>query len=185
MKTYPDEVMDMLNSGYIRECHTVDVALDFPLRFTDAGFDVSQGGLKYRASAAFQGLDQLASAAEMRVSEITLSFSMTDVAVTAAILSGDYYKRKVTFQRMFLREDNSVIFSEVIWRGSVTGSSTDDNDSQISLSVASRWAEYESVNAWRSTPLSHKKRAGSDDDAMKWAAAAADTVYWGGKAGAA
>ena len=183
MKTYPKAVLDMLESGIIRRAHLLSFELDTPFYFTDVGFDIEHQGKNYRSSGEFIGLDSLSRHAEMRVGEVTFSFAMSNAAITATILGTDVYKRRVSIHRAYLSENNDILHLESVWRGSVTGRSDNDKDATIQLKAASRWAEFERANAWRTTPKSHHRRY-PDDDAFKHAAKAAETIYWAGKAGA-
>ncbi|MCG6373148.1 DUF2163 domain-containing protein, partial [Vibrio fluvialis] len=76
MKAYPPNVLAMLQSGLIRQAHLLRLDLATPLAFTDAGFDIEYGGILYRVSSSFQGLDNIKRSAEIKVSEVKLGFSM-------------------------------------------------------------------------------------------------------------
>ena len=182
MKIFPQAVLDQLSSGLIRRVHLLRFDLDNPFYFTDAGIEIEVGGITYKSSGAFKGIDSLTRHAEMRVGEVNFAFSLANRAITQTILGTDVYKRSVSISRAFLDENYQVIHVEPIWRGNVTGKSDDDKQGQVVLKVASRWAEFERINVWRTSPTSHKKRH-TDDDAFKYAAKASETIYWAGKAG--
>lgn len=182
MKIFPQAVLDQLRSGLVRRVHLLRFDLDNPFYFTDAGIEIEVGGITYKPSGAFKGIDSLTRHAEMRVGEVNFGFSMADRAITQTILGTDVYKRSVSIARAFLDENYQVIHVEPIWSGKVTGKSDDDSSGQVVLKVATRWAEFERVNAWRSTPISHQKRH-PNDDCFKYAAKASETIYWAGKAG--
>ncbi|MCG6268315.1 DUF2163 domain-containing protein [Vibrio furnissii] len=183
MKAYPPKVLAMLQSGLIRQAHLLRLDLDTPLAFTDAGFDIEYGGILYRVSSSFQGLDNIKRSAEIKVSEVKLGFSMASDSMVALLLGGNIYQRKVTMLRAFLDDDNTVMHAEPLWSGTISGRSDDDSKAQVQLTVSSRWAKFESVNAWRTTPSSHQRRR-PGDECFKYAAKASETTYWGGKAGA-
>lgn len=182
MKTYPQPVLDMLESGIISYSYLLSFELDTPFYFTDGGFDIEYGDKTYQASGAFHGLDKIVRHAEMRVGEIKFAFSMTNAAITQTILGTDVYKRPVTILRAHLSHSNQVLYAEPVWRGKVTGKSDNDSRAQIELRAASRWSEYEKANVWRTSPNSHAKRI-ENDDPFKYAAKAAETIYWAGTAG--
>ncbi|WGY45028.1 DUF2163 domain-containing protein [Vibrio sp. ABG19] len=184
MKSYPQSVVDMLASRLVSYVYLVKFSLENELTFTSGGHDIEYGGSVYQASGSFQGLDSLNRTAEMRVSEVKFGFSMADPAIVATILGTDVFKREVRVERAYLSQTTGeVLFVERVWSGTVVGKSDDDSDGQIQLTAASRWSQFERTNTWRTSPHSHKKRH-SEDEAMKYAAMASNTVYWAGKAGA-
>lgn len=67
MKVLPQAVLDQLQSGVIRRVHLLRFDLPNPFYFTDAGIEIEAGGITYKPSAAFEGLDTLTRHAEMRV----------------------------------------------------------------------------------------------------------------------
>ncbi|MDK2679273.1 DUF2163 domain-containing protein [Vibrio vulnificus] len=182
MKILPQSVVEQLDRGYVIVAHLVKFDLENPFYFTDAGFDIEHGGLKYVSSGAFLGLDKLTRHAEIRVGEVKFAFSMTNQAIVQTILGTDVYKRPVTVMRCHLSEGYKVLHVEPVWRGKVVGKGDNDDRAQIELKAASRWAEYEKANVWRTSPMSHAKRI-PNDNPFKFAAKAAETIYWAGKAG--
>lgn len=183
MKNLPANVVEMLESGYIKQVYAIHFAFDTPLAFADAGHDIEHNGITYTASGSFQGLDQLQTTAEMRVGEMTVGFSLADQGVSAIIFGSETYNRKCTVVRMYLDDMGDVFHVEHVWQGKVTGQTTSDEDGTVSLTVGSRWAAFEKANTWRTTDFSHKRRF-PNDEAMKFASSAEETIYWAGEAGA-
>ncbi|KYN90556.1 hypothetical protein ATY35_09705 [Vibrio cidicii] len=182
MKNYPQSVIKQMETGHLIPAYLLAIELSIPVYFTSAGFDIELGGKKYVSSATFQGLDKIVRHAEMRVGEIKLAFSMTDSAITQLILGTDVYKRPVNILRVNLSDTYQILHVEPIWRGHITGKSDTDERAQIELRAASRWSEYEKANVWRTSRNSHAKRV-DNDDPFKYAAKAAETIYWAGTAG--
>lgn len=184
MKVFPPNVLAMLESKRVIYAYLLRFDLDTTFSFTSAGHDIDHGGVTYQADGAFQGLDSLACHAEIRVAEVKFAFSMANPAIMAVILGTDVLKRRITIERAYLNgETGEVLFVEHVWSGTVVGKSDDDNTAQIQLTAASRWAQFERVNTWRTTPHSQQQRH-AGDQCFKYAAMAAQTVYWAGKAGA-
>ncbi|AUL97499.1 hypothetical protein BOO22_14795 [Vibrio cidicii] len=182
MKTLPDAVVEQLEKGHVIVAYLFAFDLVNPFYFTDGGFDIEYGGKTYQASGAFHGLDKIVRHAEMRVGEVKFAFSMTNAAITQTILGTDVYKRPVTVLRAHLSDTYQILHVEPVWRGKVTGKSDNDSRAQVELRAASRWSEYEKANVWRTSPNSHAKRI-ENDDPFKYAAKAAETIYWAGTAG--
>ncbi|WP_165311055.1 DUF2163 domain-containing protein [Vibrio ziniensis] len=183
MKVFPSEVLIMLQSRLISYSYLLRFELETVFAFTSAGHDIEHDGITYQADGTFQGLDSLSRHAEMRVAEVKFGFSMANQAVMSVILGSNVMKRRITIERAYLnRETGEVMFVEQVWSGTVVGKSDDDGNSQIQLTAASRWSQFERTNTWRTTPHSHKKRY-SDDECFKYAAKASETIYWAGTAG--
>ncbi|MCG6227108.1 MULTISPECIES: DUF2163 domain-containing protein [Vibrio] len=184
MKVFPPEVLAMLESKLVTYAYLLRFDLDTMFSFTSAGHDIEHGGITYRSSGTFQGLDSLSRHAEMRVAEVKFGFSMADPAIMAVILGTEVLKRRITVERAYLnRETGEIMFVEHVWMGTVVGKSDDDGNTQIQLTAASRWSQFERLNTWRTTPHSQQQRH-DGDQCFKYAAMAAQTVYWAGKAGA-
>lgn len=178
MKSYPQAVLDMLDSGIVNYCYGLKMEFQSPILFTDAGFVVTDGGDSYTPASEFEGIEDFEKVADMEISEVVLNFSMLSGTMPAITYSDNFYQKKVSLKRFFLDDNNQVIHSEVVWKG-LTKQSGDD-ESTLSIAVTNHWGAFNNSNVWRTTPASHKRRY-PDDECFKYAHKAGETLLWGGE----
>ncbi|MCV6604222.1 MAG: hypothetical protein OIF34_02885, partial [Porticoccaceae bacterium] len=139
MYNYPKPILDKIQSGQVTRAQTLHLALYQPIYLTDAGHDISHNGNTYYATGLVQGIGKTSRDIDSKVGEVTISFSMADPAVVAAIYGSDYHKRRVTYGSAILDPQGRVIHWRQIWHGYISHANTDtglDNPT-LNLVVAS------------------------------------------------
>lgn len=181
MKTYPPAVEAMIESGQVIVGHYVKLDFTTPLMVTDLGFDLEADSESYNATGMFQGMEELTRKAQMSVTELSMAFSMADQVIQSIVLGQSYHGTPVTIGRTFLDDNNQPLHVERIWSGRITNYSDDDKKALLNFTIKNVWFDFEMVNSWRTTLDSHQRRY-PGDRCFKYAAKAAETIYWAGTA---
>jgi len=179
MKTYPQSVLDMFESGNVKYAYLLSIEFDqITVRYTNAGFTVNYNGNDYIDSPQLNGISELSRNANMTVTELQVNLSLANNPAANAVYLSSIYNTPVNVERVFLDENNQSIHSENVWKGKVASYADSDEDLLLTLNVSNIWADFDSSNPWRTTPSSHKRRF-ADDNCFKFAAKASEVVYWG------
>ena len=178
MKNYPQGVLDMINSGHVNHAYLMTIYFSTPVHFTNAGFDIAEGGNTYISSSELEGIGELSTSSGMVVSELQINISMINSASANAIYTSEIHNTKVLITRAFLNENNDIIHTEKVWNGLVTSYADSDDELLLTLNVSNYWASFGNSNPWRTTPNSQKRRH-PNDECFKFAAKASDVVFWG------
>lgn len=177
MKTFDQTTLDVIESGVIRTCHLLEINFDTPIYFCDAGFQIVDDGKTY-IPEELTGIDEFSRNAQLEIAEMAINFSMLSGAIPALGLGQNFLGRKVTIQHAILNDNNEIVRKDIRWRGMTKRYS--DNESIASFDVVNYFGGNSSVNPWRTTPNSHKKRH-PNDECFKFAKDADKIILWGGK----
>lgn len=165
-------------------CHLIRIELanSTIIRLTDAGFGVVWNGEVFDANGLLIGMDSPKFTSDIRVGEISLAFSAADQSLVALMLGTNQINRYVNVYRAFLNSQGQVIPDPVLlhtWL--ITSFDVSDNKKspQISVSMASEWADFEKPAGRRSTDAS-QQRIYPGDKGMEFAGQVKKDLKWGG-----
>lgn len=178
MKTYPQAVLDMIDSGFVSHAYLMTISFDAAIRFANTSFDITHDNNTYISSSELVGVSELSTGSSNLVSELQVNINILNSVTASAIYTSDIYNTKVLIERAFLNDNNEVIHTEKVWDGLVTSYADSDDELLLTLNVSNYWASFGNVNPWRTTPSSQHRRH-PNDECFKFAAKASEVVYWG------
>lgn len=165
-------------------CHLIrlDLADNTVVRLTDSGFDVNSEGEEFLANGLLLGMDAPTFSADLRVGEIGLAFTAADQSMLALMMGKNQINRYVHIYRAYLTDQGKAIPSPILlhtWL--ITSFSVDDGKgaAEISVSMASEWADFEKPAGRRSTDAS-QQRIYPGDKGLEFAGQVKKDIKWGG-----
>lgn len=165
-------------------CHLIrlELANNTVIRLTDAGFDINNSGEIFNANGLLLGLDAPKFTSDLRIGEINLAFTAADQSILALMLGYNQINRYVYVYRAYLNSDGTVIPSPILlhtWLITKFDNADSKGSTQINVSMASEWADFEKPAGRRSTDAS-QQRIYPGDKFMEFAGQIKKDLKWGG-----
>lgn len=164
-------------------CHLIKMELaNTTIFLTDNAFPVVWLGQTYEANGLLLGMDSPSFSTEIRIGEISLAFTAADQSMVALVLGANQINRYVKIHRAYLNENGAVIPDPILLHSwlIVSPDITDQKDSaQITLALASEWADFEAVRGRRTTDNS-QQRFFQGDKGFEFSALINNDLKWGG-----
>lgn len=165
-------------------CHLIRIELanNTVLRFTDSGFDINWQGETFNANGLLLGLDDPSFTSELRIGEISLSFTAADQGIVALMLGTNQINRPVYIYRAYLTPFGQVMPDPMLLHAwLITGADvSDDTDSATcTVRMASEWADFEAPRGRRTTQNS-QVRFYPQDKGLEFATQVKKDIKWGG-----
>ncbi|HAT42349.1 MAG TPA: hypothetical protein DCS87_11625 [Rheinheimera sp.] len=151
--------------------------------FTDAGYDITYNGDVYQANGLLLGMEAPKFTNELRVGEISVTFSAADQSVLAMVLNNSQVNRYVHIYRAYLGTSLQVIANPILlhsWLITDASVSSDRKDAEITVSMASEWADFEAPRGRRTTDAS-QRRFYPNDRGLEFATQVKKDIKWGGE----
>ncbi len=151
--------------------------------FTDAGYDITWNGDTYLANGMLLDLEAPKFTTELRVGEISVTFSAADQSVLAMVLGESQVNRYVHVYKALLDTSMQLIPNPFLLHSwLITGCSVeaDRKSAEITVSMASEWADFEAPRGRRTTDAS-QRRFYSADRGFEFAAQVSKSLKWGGQ----
>lgn len=153
-----------------------------PVCFTDAGYDITFGGNTYLANGLLLGMDSPKFTSELRIGEISVSFGAADQSVLALLLNTSQINRYVHVHRAILTASMQVIPDPILlhsWLITDVSISSDRGTAEVSVSMASEWADFEAPRGRRTTDAS-QRRFFPSDRGFEFSGQVKKEIKWGG-----
>ena len=159
------------------------VKIDFTsaVYVTDYAHDITHNSTTYEAGGHLLGIAPISETSEVSVGSITISLSGVQQAHISTLLSGGYIDRLVIISRVVLNDAGAVIGNPItVYDGLISHYSINESDtsSEISLTIASHWANFE-LKTGRKTNDSSQQMFFSGDLGMQFSGLMTKDVKWG------
>jgi len=179
-RTIHSSTLAKLASNTFQTALLVKVDFSTPLYITDNAYDITYGGNVYQAGGHFLGLSDIKETADLKVGTATILMSGVDQAYIAAILAGTYLNRQVLVNRVVLETGAIVGDPIVAFDGRLAHFSIADTDgsSQVQLTVAGHWADFEGKKG-RASNDNSQQSVFSGDLGMQFSAQLVRNISWG------
>lgn len=151
---------------------------------TDYGVSLTDTNTRvYSQSADIIEIDGVSESGALKVNSFTLTLSGANQVFIAAFLQNDYIDKEVVIKRAIVDGDDNVVDSFFFFVGRiVTYSITDtERESNISLSIASHWADFEKIKN-RRTNQNSQQMYFPNDVGFEYASKITKDLRWGRKA---
>jgi len=149
--------------------------------YTDHFKDISFGGNTYQASSLLLGVSDASETSEVAVNDLVLKFSGADQTMISLFLNYDYMNKQAFVYRGFLDSSQALIsdpfllFDGRIENFNITET---DNTSEVAISIASHWADFDKI-AGRKTNTNSQKLFFSTDKGFDYASQSVKEIKWG------
>lgn len=166
-------------------CHLIrmELANNTVLRFTEAGFDINWNGEIFDANGLLLGVDAPNFTTELRIGEISLSFTAADQSILALMLGTNQVNRPVYIYRAYLTPFGQVMPDPILlhaWLINADPDIVDDTDgSTCTTRMSSEWADFEAPRGRRTTNNS-QIRYYPNDKGLEFATQVKKEIKWGG-----
>lgn len=153
----------------------IDLAYDSPTA-PDAGINT------YLAQGLFLNYGDIIESSDVRVNTLELQFTAVDPTMVAVLLNNDYIDKRVVLYRCVLQDDYSFTSNDVytIFDGRITGWNIreENKTANVTLAVASQFADFNRTNGRRTNPASQNLHFPSDRG-MDFSPQIVKDIRWG------
>lgn len=161
--------------------HLVSIDFSAPVYLTDHAYDISHGGNDYVSSSHLLGLSPVNETGESQASTFTINLSGVEQSFISTLLSENYIDRAVTISRIILNSAGVIVGNPIpLYSGRMDGFAIKDDNktSQINLSVASHWSDFEKESG-RRTNHNGQQIHFAGDKGFKFASDTVKDIKWG------
>jgi len=154
---------------------SIDLDYDSPTA-PDAGSNT------YLAQGQFLGFGSVSETRDIRVSNISISFTAVDYTTLAYVLNNEYIDRRVVLYRAVLNDDYELDSTKVFqyFDGRINDFTISESPqtATLTLKISSQFADYERINGRRTNSTS-QNRFFSTDRGMDFAPQIQTDIKWG------
>lgn len=184
------DLITSLNQRKLRIIELIELHLSTPVYFTNGHIDVDYdsatapdaGTNTYLAQGQFISLGGISETTDIRVNAMAITFTAVDLTTAALVLNNDYIDRRVVAYRMVLNDDYSYNSDHVFqyFDGTISSFSISEspNTANLTLKVASQFADYERTNGRRTNSTS-QQRYFSGDVGLDFSPQIQTEIKWG------
>lgn len=180
MRGLSQTIIDELQSDSVKTCHLVELKLPTAQYLTDNGFNVDYDSNTYQANGYLLDIDALKESKDLRVNSIDIELTAVNQTFVSLFLNNDWINREVVIRRAVLGDDGSLTGQFIIFNGQITEFQVTEQDdtAEMTLSVASHWADFERTNG-RLTNNNSQQYHFSGDLGFQYAANSIRDIKWG------
>lgn len=149
--------------------------------YTDHYKNITFNSNTYVASSLFLGLSEVTESSEVAVNSLTLKFTGADQTIISLFLNNDYMDKVVNVYRGFLDDSQALISSPfLLFEGRIENFNIDEDEtsSNVLISVASHWADFDKVRS-RRTNTNSQKLYFPTDKGFDYASQSVRDIKWG------
>ena len=149
--------------------------------YTDHYKNISYDGNTYVSSSLFLGASEATESSEIGVNNLVLRFSGADQTIISLFLNNDYMDKRAWVYRGFLDENQALINHPfLLFDGRIENLSIeeDNNNSTVSISIASHWADFDKIKG-RKTNTNSQALHFPTDVGFDYASQTAKDIKWG------
>lgn len=159
----------------------VELNLSSVIRLTDYYRDVTYNSESYEAGGSFLQVDSTTETGQLEVNEINVLFSNVTDQVRSLVESGEFTDKKVEIYIAYFDANESIVGAVNYFTGKIRNVSIqeDINDTTLSLTVASHWANW-NLTKGRHFSDESQQLAHSGDKGLEFASQNRADVRWGG-----
>jgi len=150
---------------------------------TDYGVSLTDTDARpYTHGADIIEIDGVTESGALKVNSFTLTLTGADKTYISAFLQNDYIDKRVLIKRAIVDATDTVTASFVFFDGRIVTYQVQDNDqsSEISLDIASHWADFEKIKN-RRTNLNSQQVYFPSDMGFQYASKITKDLRWGRK----
>ena len=150
-------------------------------RFTDHYKDIVYDANTYTSSSLLLGVSDVSESNEVAVDSITVAFTGTDQTIISLLLNNDYMDKEAEIYKGFLDSSQALIADPfLLFKGRIESFAIqeDAKSSQVSVSIASHWSDFEKQKG-RKTNTNSQELFFSGDVGFDFASQSVQDIKWG------
>ena len=180
MRGLDSNVITALQSDSINTCHLIELKLPTPQYLTDNGFDIDYSSNTYVANGYLLDFDASKESKDLRVNSLDIELTAVNQTFISLFLNNNWINRQVIIRRAVLSDSGSIIGTFIIFDGQITEFEVTEQDdsAEMTLSVASHWADFERTNG-RLTNNNSQQFHFSGDLGFQYSANSIRDIKWG------
>ena len=175
------DVITELAKDAFNMAHLVTIDFSTTVFLTDYAHDITYGGNEYSSSSHLLALSQVNETSESKVGSFTINLSSVEQSFVSILLSENYIDREVIISRVILDSTGTIIGAPIaLYNGRIDGFAIKDDNisSQINLSTASHWSDFEKESG-RRTNHNGQQIYFPGDKGFEFASSAVKDIKWG------
>lgn len=180
MRGLDSSVITELQSDSINTCHLIELKLPIPQYLTDNGFELDFNAKTYQANGYLLDIDSPKESTDLRVNSLDIELTGVNRTFISLFLNDDWINRQVIIRRAILSDSGSIVGTFIIFDGQITEFEVTEQDdsAEMTLSVASHWADFERTNG-RLTNNNSQQFHFSGDLGFQYSANSIRDIKWG------
>lgn len=150
-------------------------------RFTDHYKDITYDSNTYSTSSLLLGVSDVSESAEVAVDSLTVVFTGADQTIISLLLNNDYMDKEAEIYKGFLDSSQALISDPfLLFKGRIESFAIEEdaNRSQVSVSIASHWSDFEKVKG-RKTNTNSQQLYFSGDVGFDYSSQSITDIKWG------
>jgi hypothetical protein len=150
-------------------------------RYTDHYKDISYDGNTYTASSLLLGVSDVGENNEVAVDSITVAFTGADQTIISLLLNNDYMDKEAEIYKGFLDSSQALISDPfLLFKGRIESFAIEEdvNNSQVSVSIASHWSDFEKEKG-RKTNTNSQQLFFANDVGFDFSSKSVQQIKWG------
>ena len=150
-------------------------------RFTDHYKDITYDTNTYTASSLLLGVSDVGENNEVAVDSITVAFTGADQTIISLLLNNDYMDKEAEIYKGFLDSSQALIADPfLLFKGRIESFSIEEDatNSQVSVSIASHWSDFEKEKG-RKTNTNSQQLFFAGDVGFDYSSKSVQQIKWG------
>jgi len=189
-RNIPAALQSKLEAKTVFVADLIEMHFSTPLYFTTTNINLQYdsptapdaGTNTYLAQGLFLNYGDIIENSDLRVGTLELNFTAVDPTMVAVLINNDFIDKRVVLYRAVLGSDYSFTDDDVftIFDGRISGwaISEEQNTANVSLSVASFFADFNRTNGRRTNPASQNLYF-PNDRGMDFSPQIVKDIRWG------
>tara|TARA_R100001377_G_scaffold8546_1_gene4466 strand:+ start:52 stop:606 length:555 start_codon:yes stop_codon:yes gene_type:complete len=177
------DVITELAKDAFNMAHLVSIDFSTPVYLTDYSHDIVFSNNTYSSSSHLLGMADVNETSDAQIGTFTINLSGVNQTFIAILLSENYIDRGVVISRAILNSAGAIIGVPIpLYKGRIDGFAIKDDKStsQINLSTASHWSDFEKESG-RRTNHNSQQIFFPGDKGFEFASSAVKDIKWGRK----
>jgi len=177
---HADVITELAKDGF-NMAHLVSIDFSTTIYLTDYAYDLAYNGNSYGSSSHLLSMSQVNETADAQIGTFIINLSGVEQSFIATLLSENYIDREVVISRAILTATGTIIGTPIpLYNGRIDGFSIKDDNktSQINLSTASHWSDFEKESGRRTNHNSQQIHF-AGDKGFEFASSAVKDIKWG------
>jgi len=180
-RTIHADVITEIAKDNFQQVTLISIAFDTTVYLTNGFHDISYSGNSYEAGGHFLGITQIKESSDVRVGNIKVTLSGVNQAYVSIVLSQNIIEKEVLIYRAYLDSSNAIIGDPLLnHKGKITGFTIgdDEKESNIELTVASHWGDFDKISG-RRTNTNSQKLFFPNDKGFEFSGSTVKDLKWG------
>jgi hypothetical protein len=170
-----------ISSDKLNPVNLVYIGIDTGYYYTDHYKNITFNSNTYLASSIFLGASESQESSEVSANSLVLKFSGADQTMTSLFLNYEYMNKQAYVYRGFLDDTQTLINDPfLLFDGRIENFNLEEkgNSSNILISVASHWSDFDKI-AGRKTNTTSQKLFFPTDKGFDYASKSVKEIKWG------